>query len=61
MAVEKGKIVLDADVIIHFSKGECLSLLPEIFPNYQLERAKVHAWHIADLHQISLVAATCAT
>lgn len=35
MAVEKGKIVLDADVIIHFSKGECLSLLPEIFPNYQ--------------------------
>jgi hypothetical protein len=35
MAVEKGKIVLDADVIIHFSKGECLSLLPVIFPNYQ--------------------------
>ena len=35
MAVEKGKIVLDADVIIHFSKGECLSLLPEIFPEYQ--------------------------
>ena len=33
--MEKGKIVLDADVIIHFSKGECLSLLPEIFPEYQ--------------------------
>jgi hypothetical protein len=35
MAVERVKIVLDADVIIHFSKGECLSLLPEIFPEYE--------------------------
>lgn len=35
MAVERVKIVLDADVIIHFSKGECLSLLPEIFPDYE--------------------------
>ncbi len=26
------KIILDADVIIHFAKGEMLSLLPEIFP-----------------------------
>ena len=33
--MERVKIVLDADVIIHFSKGECLSLLPEIFPEYQ--------------------------
>lgn len=35
MAVEKVKIVLDADVIIHFSKGRLLSLLPEIFPEYE--------------------------
>ena len=35
MAVEKVKIVLDADVIIHFSKGGLLSLLPEIFPEYE--------------------------
>lgn len=31
----KTKIVLDADVVIHFIKGECLSMLHEIFPNYQ--------------------------
>lgn len=30
----KVKIVLDADVIIHFSKGECLNILPKIFDNY---------------------------
>ena len=35
MAVEKVKIVLDADVIIHFSKGGLLSLLPQIFPEYE--------------------------
>ena len=29
------KIVLDADVIIHFSKGGYLSLLPQIFPEYE--------------------------
>ena len=29
------KIVLDADVIIHFSKGERLSMLPMIFPEYE--------------------------
>ena len=34
MAVERVKIVLDADVIIHFSKGGLLSLLPQIFPEY---------------------------
>ena len=32
---EKTQIVLDADVIIHFSKGDSLSLLPQIFPNYE--------------------------
>lgn len=31
----KTKIVLDADVIIHFAKGEMLSLLPSIFTNYE--------------------------
>lgn len=30
----KTKIVLDADVIIHFSKGNRLTLLAQIFPNY---------------------------
>lgn len=28
------KIVLDADVVIHFAKGGQLSLLPRIFPDY---------------------------
>ena len=32
--MSKVKIVLDADVIIHFSKGEFLSILPNIFPAY---------------------------
>jgi predicted nucleic acid-binding protein len=32
---EKTQIVLDADVVIHFSKGGLLSLLPRIFPDYE--------------------------
>lgn len=32
MAERKIKIVLDADVIIHFAKGEMLSSLPKVFP-----------------------------
>ena len=32
--MKKVKIVLDADVIIHFSKGERLYMLPKIFPSY---------------------------
>lgn len=32
--MEKVKIVVDADVIIHFSKGERLYLLPDIFSEY---------------------------
>lgn len=32
MAETKIKIVLDADVIIHFAKGEMLSSLPKVFP-----------------------------
>ena len=31
----KTKIVLDADVIIHFAKGNLLSLLPSIFTLYE--------------------------
>ena len=31
----KTKIILDADVIIHFYKGGCLTLLPKILPAYQ--------------------------
>jgi hypothetical protein len=31
----KIKIVLDADVIIHFAKGGLLSFLPSIFPEYE--------------------------
>ena len=30
----KTKIVLDADVVIHFAKGGMLGVLPDIFPNY---------------------------
>lgn len=30
----KVKIVLDADVLIHFQKAGFLSLLPDIFPEY---------------------------
>lgn len=29
----KKKIILDADVVIHFCKGEQLGMLPKIFPN----------------------------
>ncbi len=33
--MEKTKIVLDADVLIHFSKGGLLALLPDIFSEYE--------------------------
>lgn len=29
------QIVLDSDVIIHFIKGNCLSILPKILPQYK--------------------------
>lgn len=32
----KTKIVLDADVIIHFAKADYLSTLPTIFPEYRM-------------------------
>lgn len=35
MTVQKTKIVLDADVIIHFAKGGKLELLPKILPEFQ--------------------------
>lgn len=35
MSGPRTKIVLDADVIIHFSKGGRLSLLPRILPEFQ--------------------------
>ncbi|MCQ2230358.1 MAG: hypothetical protein MJZ30_00690 [Paludibacteraceae bacterium] len=34
MAATKVQIVLDADVIIHFSKGDLLSTLPDFLPMY---------------------------
>ena len=41
--MQKTKIVLDADVIIHFAEGERLSMLPEIFKEYEyLILDKVH-------------------
>lgn len=33
--MEKVKMVLDADVLIHFSKADRLSILPDIFPKYK--------------------------
>lgn len=35
MQQKKTKIILDADVIIHFVKAEAFSLLPDIFPEYE--------------------------
>lgn len=35
MGSRKTKIVLDADVIIHFIKADCFALLPDIFPEYE--------------------------
>jgi hypothetical protein len=47
----KVKIVLDADVIIHFAKGELLNILPSILPEYDfvvldkvVEEIKKPAW-----------------
>lgn len=33
--MEKVKIVLDADVLIHFSEAGCLNMLPAILPEYE--------------------------
>lgn len=36
MEHKKTKIVLDADVIIHFMEANYFSILPDIFPEYEL-------------------------
>ena len=33
--MEKVKIILDADVLLHFAKAGCLSMLPEILSEYE--------------------------
>ena len=33
--IRKTQIVLDADVLIHFAKGNRLALLPSILPEYE--------------------------
>ena len=33
--MEKVKIILDADVLLHFAKAERLNMLPEILPEYE--------------------------
>ena len=38
----KVKIVLDADVIIHFAKGELLNILPSILPEYDFVVLEKH-------------------
>lgn len=44
------KIVLDADVVIHFAKGGSLSLLPRIFPDYDYVLLKaVHEELLSDI------------
>ena len=58
---KKVKIVLDADVIIHFAKGELLSALPKFLPEYEfivLDKVKeeVHKPMLNQLqHQIDLL------
>jgi hypothetical protein len=33
--MKKTKIIIDADVLIHFYKGDCLSILHTLFPSYE--------------------------
>ena len=42
MQQKKTKIILDADVIIHFVKAEAFSLLPDIFPEYEYVILEIH-------------------
>lgn len=57
----KTQIVLDADVVIHFAKGGCLSLLPTIFPGYEYVLLEaVHEELLSDIrtqidHQMALL------
>lgn len=53
--VEKVKVVLDSDVIIHFIKGECLSLLPKILPAYSfIILDVVYERELANSHRMML-------
>ena len=58
---EKTQIVLDADVVIHFSKGGLLCLLPRIFPDYEYVLLEaVHEELLSDVrtqidHQMALL------
>lgn len=54
MAAETVKIVLDADVIIHFAKGGMLHALPSIFPEYEFVVLDivVREVHQPTLHQL---------
>ena len=49
MAVPKTKIVLDADVIIHFAKGGKLDLLPRIFCEFRFVVLDIVKREIPDL------------
>ena len=57
----KTQIVLDADVVIHFSKGGRLSMLPTILPNYEYVLLEaVHEELLSDVrtqidHQMALL------
>ena len=57
----KTQIVLDADVVIHFAKGERLSMLPNILPEYEYVLLEtVHEELLSDIrtqidHQMALL------
>lgn len=62
MIDSKKKIILDADVIIHFCKGELLGKLPFIYPNklyipnivYKEALSKRHATEVSNLLNFKL-------
>jgi len=43
------KIILDADVIIHFSKGGQLGILPQIFPNCRFHHDVIGSSNLKDI------------
>lgn len=52
---DKVKVVLDSDVIIHFIKGDCLSLLPQILPAYSfIILDVVYEKELASSHRVIL-------
>lgn len=61
--MKKTKIVLDADVIIHFYKGDRLSMLPTIFGEYDhIVLSKVYAeLHREERHCIDMISTTFKT